>query len=119
MSACLCPHAYARMPLMPLGLTLLRLVVEAGAFRNHAEETLRQTARLVHTCLPLADRLLTRAQLLRQLLLGQPQVLSQRLDARRVPPRLASRHGSFYTETCVSNNWVYSSGTCRTLTPFC
>src|SRR5687767_5524806 len=56
-------------------------VTERGALGDQAQEARGRATRLIHAGLPLADRLLTSAQLVRKLLLGVAQMAAQRLHA--------------------------------------
>lgn len=81
------------------------LVREPRPLRDDAEQGGRGAARAVEACLPLADRLLARAELVGHLLLRQPHAAAQRTHAGRVPGRLVlapplrhgdSLHGNVY-----------------------
>lgn len=60
-------------------------VAEARLLGQDSEESGRSTPGFVQAGLPLADSLLPGAQFLGQLLLGQPEVVSQSADAPAVP----------------------------------
>ena len=75
------------------------------------EQPLRGAARPVLAGLPLAHRLLAHVQLVRQLLLGQAQVLAQRPHALAIPARPASAllHESDDTRKRVSLSTTHLS----------
>src|SRR6478735_9280872 len=66
-----------------------RAVAEAGALGDERQQPRGGAPGLVDPGLPLAYGLLARAQLVRQLLLGEPHVPAQRPHALRVPRLVA------------------------------
>src|SRR5262245_56058334 len=81
--------AIALRPVLPVLAAGGLAVAEAGPLGDERQQPRRSPPRLVDPGLPLAHGLLARAQLVRELLLGEPHVPAQRPHALRVPRLVA------------------------------
>ncbi len=68
---------------------LFSLIFEVGFFSDYRQKRRGGSAWLVHASFPFADGLLSSAQTVGHLLLGQAQMLAQSLDTLPIPLRLS------------------------------